>query len=166
VLKKALVLLACVVTIGCDHATKYLAVVHLSERPTQSFLADTVRLDYAENAGGFLSLGADWSPAMRLALLVVLTSVMLSGMAIIAIRRRWQGTRLLGAAILIAGGLSNLVDRVATGVVVDFLNVGLGPVRTGIFNIADVAILGGAALLVLSRTPPGATPMPGTVVPR
>jgi signal peptidase II len=31
---------------------------------------------------------------------------------------------------------------------VDFLNVGLGPVRTGIFNVADMAITAGAALLV------------------
>jgi len=32
--------------------------------------------------------------------------------------------------------------------VVDFLNVGIGPLRTGIFNLADVAILSGAALVV------------------
>ena len=37
-----------------------------------------------------------------------------------------------------AGALSNLIDRIAVGSVIDFLNVGIGPLRTGIFNLADV----------------------------
>lgn len=40
-------------------------------------------------------------------------------------------------------------DRVVRGSVVDFLNVGIGPLRTGILNVADVAIMLGAAFLVL-----------------
>ncbi|HXW60355.1 MAG TPA: signal peptidase II [Myxococcota bacterium] len=36
------------------------------------------------------------------------------------------------------------MDRILQGSVTDFINVGIGPVRTGIFNIADVAILLGA----------------------
>jgi signal peptidase II len=35
------------------------------------------------------------------------------------------------------------------GRVVDFLNVGLGPVRTGIFNVADMAIMAGVILLIV-----------------
>jgi len=34
---------------------------------------------------------------------------------------------------------------------VDFLNVGVGPVRTGIFNVADVAIMLGAAVLLIAE---------------
>ena len=41
-----------------------------------------------------------------------------------------------------------MIDRlVHDGSVIDFLNLGLGPLRTGIFNIADVAITGGVVLL-------------------
>lgn len=48
---------------------------------------------------------------------------------------------------MFSGGASNLFDRATNdGAVVDFLNVGVGPVRTGIFNIADMAILLGALL--------------------
>jgi len=44
------------------------------------------------------------------------------------------------------------VDRVVRGSVVDFLNIGVGPLRTGIFNVADMAImLGGAVLLLAQR---------------
>jgi lipoprotein signal peptidase len=39
-------------------------------------------------------------------------------------------------------------DRIIYGKVIDFMNVGLGPVRTGIFNVADMAIMLGAAIVV------------------
>ena len=49
------------------------------------------------------------------------------------------------------GGLSNLIDRVTQGGnVTDFLNVGAGPIRTGIFNCADMALMLGVAILILS----------------
>ena len=50
---------------------------------------------------------------------------------------------------MVAGGTSNLVDRIAYGMVIDFVNVGVGPVRTGIFNVADVAIMLGVGIVVL-----------------
>jgi signal peptidase II len=68
-----------------------------------------------------------------------------------AIRSRWDGWPLFGVGLFAAGGASNWVDRVARGSVVDFLNVGLGPLRTGIFNVADVAIMAGVAILVLAE---------------
>lgn len=47
-------------------------------------------------------------------------------------------------------GCGNLIDRIAHGgCVTDFLNVGVGGLRTGIFNIADAAIVAGAFLMVL-----------------
>ena len=53
--------------------------------------------------------------------------------------------------LFFAGGVSNWVDRVAMGTVIDFMNIGIGPFRTGIFNMADVAIMAGAALLIVDR---------------
>jgi signal peptidase II len=53
-------------------------------------------------------------------------------------------------SLVCAGGLSNLIDRVAyDGRVIDFLNVGIGSLRTGIFNVADMAITFGAILMLL-----------------
>ena len=55
-----LVLFAVVVTtIGCDQASKRVASGRLIDGQRQSYLGDSVRLEYSENAGGFLSLGAD-----------------------------------------------------------------------------------------------------------
>jgi signal peptidase II len=52
-------------TVGCDRLTKYVATQKLAGLPAQSYLADTLRLGYAENTGGFLSLGADLSAPVR-----------------------------------------------------------------------------------------------------
>jgi signal peptidase II len=52
-------------------------------------------------------------------------------------------------ALFVAGGASNLVDRIAYVMVVDFMNVGIGSLRTGIFNVADMAIMPGAGIVVL-----------------
>jgi signal peptidase II len=54
----------------------------------------------------------------------------------------------LGLTLLAAGGASNWADRVVHGRVVDFLNVGIGSLRTGIFNVADIAIMAGVVMLL------------------
>ena len=59
---------------------------------------------------------------------------------------------LFGLALVAAGSLSNFADRVAYGRVIDFLNVGIGGLRTGIFNVADVAIMVGVALFLVAES--------------
>jgi signal peptidase II len=142
--------LTVVATIGCDRVTKDVATRELAGRPGRSYLADTVRLDFVRNAGGFLSLGANFSPAVRTALFTVGTGLSLAILIVVAVRSAWQGWPLFGLTLFVAGGASNWIDRLLHGSVVDFMNVGIGPLRTGIFNVADVAILLGAGLFVLT----------------
>ena len=149
-LSRVMILVVCLATIGCDRVTKHAAATLLADSPDRPYLADTVRLTYAENVGGFLSVGAGLPVERRMLIFTVATGLLLLGMTSAAIRGRWEGLRLLGAALIVSGGASNWIDRVATGSVIDFLNVGIGPLRTGIFNVADVAILGGAGLVVLT----------------
>src|SRR6185369_5026842 len=133
---RVVLLVAIASTIACDRATKHIAATMLAGTPNRSFLADTVRLEYAENAGAFLSLGADWPCWLRTTLFGVGNAVLLLAVTVIAMRRRWSRPALVWLALCVAGGASNLLDRVAFGRVIDFINVGLGSVRTGIFNVA------------------------------
>jgi signal peptidase II len=138
------------ITIGCDRVTKHLAAVALSEAPAHSFMMDTVRLEYAENAGAFLGLGATWPAVVRTGLFTVGNAILLLVVVVAAARDRWSGPVLVGTALLVAGGASNLVDRIARGRVIDFMNVGIGPLRTGIFNVADMAVLLGAIIVAFT----------------
>ena len=150
---RLVLLVAVVSTIGCDRVTKHVATTLLAGVSARSYLADTVRLEYVENAGGFLGLGADWPDAVRMTLFTG-TGLVLLVMVGVAVRLRWHGWRLIGVCIVFAGGASNWVDRVARGSVVDFMNVGVGPLRTGIFNVADVAIMVGVSVLLLAAARP------------
>jgi signal peptidase II len=142
---------AVVITIGCDRVTKHVAERTLAGNGFRSFLSDTVRLQYAENTGGFLGLGGDLHPAARTALFEVATGIILLAIVAWAVRLRLAGWALIGLALFVTGGACNWIDRVARGSVVDFLIVGIGPVRTGIFNVADVAIMVGAAVFALTH---------------
>ena len=150
-LKLALLIVG-MATVGCDQVSKHVASTLLAGAATQSFLGDTLRLEYAENAGAFLSLGAQLPAWARTALFSVGTSILLIACGISILRRRLSRIGLLGWCLVLAGGASNLIDRVVHGQVVDFLNVGIGRLRTGIFNVADVAIMLGVGLLVLQST--------------
>lgn len=136
---------------GCDGVSKHVARETLAGVPMQSFFFDTVRLAYAENTGSFLSLGENLPQAVRFALFTVGVGVLLIFLAVYAFRNRNSVARLFGVGIFVAGGVSNWVDRLADGRVVDFMNVGVGPFRTGIFNVADMAVLAAVAILMLSE---------------
>jgi signal peptidase II len=138
-------------TVGCDRVTKHIAAQKLAGLPTQSFFADTLRLGYAENTGGFLSLGANLPAPVRTIIFTSATGVLLVMLIAAAWRNGWDRWRTVALSLFIAGGASNWVDRLASGRVVDFLNLGIGSVRTGVFNVADVAIMAGVALLFVTE---------------
>ena len=142
------VLAAC---IGCDQSTKMYAEAKLLRAQPLSLLSDTVRLQVTHNEGSFLSLGASAPKAWRLATLRVGVSAMLLALLAYAlVVRPGRAPFIFALALVLAGGSSNLIDRfVNDGYVVDFINLGAGPIRTGIFNVADVAITAGALLLLI-----------------
>jgi signal peptidase II len=142
---------AVVTTIGCDRVTKNVALAALADGTVRSYLGDAIRLEYVENAGGFLGMGANLPDAWRTTLFTIVTGLTLLGVGLVAVRGRSQVWLLTGACLVLAGGASNWVDRLVRGSVVDFMNVGIGPLRTGVFNVADVAIMLGASVLLLSK---------------
>jgi signal peptidase II len=145
-------LVAVVATIGCDRVSKHIVTATLAGEPGRSYLADTIRLEYAENTGGFLSLGGTLPAAARTAVFTIGPVLILLLLCGAALGYRWQGWSLIGTGLVLAGGGSNWVDRLVRGSVVDFMNVGIGPLRTGIFNVADVAIMVGVAVVLLDQS--------------
>ncbi|MCC7074164.1 MAG: signal peptidase II [Deltaproteobacteria bacterium] len=153
---RLLLLLAVLVPcVACDQATKTLALTHLKGAPALALDAPPLlaRLVYAENPGAFLGMGRSLPEGVRVALLAVGVALMLAVMIGVLLRRELARAPALGMALLVAGGVGNLVDRVVRpgGRVVDFAQLGvqLGPLelRTGVFNVADLAIVAGALLL-------------------
>jgi len=156
----ALILVAC---IGCDQATKALATQPLRHAPPRSYFHDTLRLEYALNPGGFLSLGRGLPALLRRLVFIGFNTVLLLGVGLFLLHQRdIPPVRAVALIFILAGGIGNLIDRILHhGDVVDFISVGLGPVRTGIFNVADVAMTFGAlaVLLQMRRRSPSGRPV-------
>ncbi|MFT5236246.1 MAG: signal peptidase II [Shewanella sp.] len=146
-----LVTLSCV---GCDQVTKLLASEHLPKFQMTSYLNDILRVGYTENIGAFLGLGNNLSEGTRFGIFVILVGVFLFGLlAYLIFNSKQHLTSLIALSLVFSGGLSNAYDRVINnGAVIDFINVGLGSIRTGIFNVADIAIMLGVCLLIFTQS--------------
>jgi signal peptidase II len=145
---------ACVVL---DQLTKEIAIRLLKGTPPIIYLGNLFRFEYAENPGAFLGLGGGLSDGLRFWLMTVVVGLILLLCVWSVVRDSKLGrVATFGFALVIAGGVSNLLDRLfrTDGKVVDFMNLGIGSLRTGIFNIADVAILGGVFLVLIPALQP------------
>ncbi|WP_460419030.1 signal peptidase II [Pseudomonas sp. microsymbiont 2] len=149
---RTLVLILGAAFIILDQWVKLIALVALNSH-SYVFGNQSVWLDLALslNPGAFLSLGAGLAPGLKQLIFVVAVGVVCCWAVAWALRH-WQRTPVrAGAAYFVAmGGLSNLIDRVLRdGHVVDYLVLNLGPLHTGVFNLADIAIMAGALILAL-----------------
>ena len=144
----ALILFA---SIGCDQVSKNIAKNSLANSPAMSYLGETFRLQYAENTGAFLGLGSGLSKTTRFLLFTFLSGGLLIALFFYTIKSRdLQRKHIFALSLILGGGISNMIDRVFNdGKVIDFMNMGIGSLRTGIFNIADVLIMVGMASILL-----------------
>ena len=139
--------------VGCDQATKHVAKRTLQGKPIQGWFFNTFQLQYAENPGAFLSLGSRLSTTWRFWIFLLIPGIVMAVVGMVAL---WPSTlRLQERALLaciVSGGTGNLLDRAfQEGYVTDFLHMGIGPLRTGVFNVADVLIMIGAVGLILTN---------------
>ncbi len=135
-----------------DQLTKILAIGSLKGRPPQVYLGNLFRLEYSENPGAFLSLGSTLSESTRFWILSVAVAASLCGLLVYSLfYAQFTRVQLLGTLFLIGGGISNLIDRVfrVNGQVVDFMNMGIGSLRTGVFNVADMLIMAGVGIILI-----------------
>lgn len=145
-LPTALVILLALSTVGCDQSTKHFAMETLKDSPQVLFSG--VELTYTENRDmAFGLLESLLSAEARLWLLSLAKSFALIFGVAFYVARRKISSNLERAAVglVLAGAAGNLMDRVRHGYVVDFVRLPHWPV----FNVADVAIVAGFALLIL-----------------
>ena len=136
--------------IGCDQSTKFLAKKYLNPSNYIQVIDDYFVLHYAENKGGFLSLFSTLPKIVRVIILSILPSIFLVLTTYYVFRNKNMSlVYLLALCSIIGGGLSNIADRFNNDYVIDFMNIGIGNIRSGIFNFADLSIMFGSFLVVL-----------------
>jgi signal peptidase II len=136
--------------IGVDQWTKQLARTHLIDG-TRRLLGGVLTLLYAENEGAFLSIGSALPATARTAIFSGVVGIVLVIALVALVTGRISGRDSVAVALIIGGGIGNLIDRVFRGGrVTDFAYLSLGPLHTGVFNVADVAITAGVIWIAIS----------------
>lgn len=125
-----------------------------------SFFDGLIRITHVWNTGAAFSIGADFAPIIRVFVLKILPLVVLIGLIVYYYRTN-EFSKLQQWSIwsIIGGGFGNLIDRFfRPGGVVDFIDIdffdidflGFTMTRWPVFNIADMSVVIGGALLVIS----------------
>lgn len=130
-----------VILIAIDQLTKMLAVQFLKGKGVVNVIGDFFVLNYMQNRGAFLSLGSALGGIVWTAGFVILPIIALVLITVYFIVKKISNNFYLAFWVLIiSGGVGNLIDRILYGKVTDFLNFGIGKIRTGILNVADLYI--------------------------
>ncbi|MDB6123974.1 MAG: signal peptidase Aspartic peptidase family [Pedosphaera sp.] len=146
------ILLLLLLTVGCDQTSKHFARVQLSQSGSVTTPGGFLEFSLAENPGAFLSLGASLPGSLRIFLLTLGVGLGLSILFVqLTLSSRFASLTFFGLALIGAGGMSNLLDRIVRhGLVTDFAIVRIGPFHTGIFNWADLVVMVGITVVLAS----------------
>ena len=127
-----------------DRITKRVAAAALAPHGVKSAISGVLSWVYTENRGAAFSILSG-----RSILLVLLTIGLIAALLIYLLRHPENPVlERTGIWCIIAGGLGNLWDRLAYGCVIDFIRLDF--VNFAIFNVADIFVCLGAAMVVLS----------------
>jgi signal peptidase II len=135
-------ILAAIWVVG-DQLSKHWAVNELTDRDVD--LVGSLRFNLHFNSGMAFGRGTSLGPVIGVVAIVVVVALLTS------LRRSESRTSAIGVGLVIGGALGNVIDRLFRGQgwfrgsVVDFIDLQWFP----IFNVADIGINIGAALLVL-----------------
>ncbi|NOR26628.1 MAG: signal peptidase II [Desulforhopalus sp.] len=137
------------VTIGSDQYTKFLVGKLFDSSTKMSFLNSFLELSFIRNHGGFLGIVNNLPEIHKFFLLYICVSFLLLACLIYLFYLKKRTARYnIPLVFVTGGGISNLLDRLLhDGGVTDFLSIGVGDLRTGIFNLADIYILFGSFFL-------------------
>ena len=128
-----------------DQLTKILALQYLAPVGSYPLGEDVLHLTYVENTGAAFGMLKDhrW-------VFLVISTVALGGMIVyMFLNKNRHPLETVAVAFIVGGGIGNMIDRVARGFVVDFVDVKCIPFWKYIFNVADIFVCVGCGLFIL-----------------
>lgn len=138
-----LTVLSILIMVVLDQLSKWLAVVYLQPVGSVPFIPGVLRLTYAHNTGAAFSMLAG-----KQEFLIGITAVAMLVMLCILLRRKAPNAFAhWGLAMVVGGGIGNLIDRVLNGYVVDYFDVVF--MKFAIFNVADCFVVVGCVCLFI-----------------
>ena len=137
------VLAVAAVLLAIDQMLKYFVLRDLRPVGTVTVIPGLLELTYVENTGAAFGL-------FKQVMWLVVAVTVVATVAIIVLLFRYKRHSFFSyttAALLMAGGIGNLIDRIAHGFVVDYIDFRL--IHFPVFNLADICVCVGTGLLIL-----------------
>ena len=128
-----------------DQVTKILALQYLAPAGSYPLWENVLHLTYVENTGAAFGMLQDhrW-------VFLVISTMALSGMIVyMFLNKTKHPLETTAVAFIVGGGIGNMIDRLARGFVVDFVDVKCIPYWKYIFNVADIFVCVGCGLFIL-----------------
>jgi signal peptidase II len=132
-----------------DQATKYWTVQTLDLYESYEILS-FFNFTYARNYGAafsFLGDASGWQKYLFTTIAFAISAFLLYSLKKNSVNKRWEN---IAFSLVLSGAIGNVMDRLMFGYVVDFLDFDLGFYRWPTFNVADIAIFIGAAMIILA----------------
>ena len=132
-----------VISVLLDRITKWLAVLNLKGHGSVPILGEVLHFAYVENTGAAFGMmkNARW-------IFIVVSTLAICAMLFYLIKYKPKSRlAVISLAMIIGGGIGNMIDRVKLGYVVDFIYFKI--IDFAVFNVADAFVCVGTALLII-----------------
>lgn len=127
-----------------DQLTKLLSVAYLSKVDTVPIIKGVIHLTYVENRGAAFGMLADH----RYVFMIISTVMIIALSLYLYLGMADNKLYAVSAAMIVSGGIGNMIDRLTLGYVIDFIDFRL--INFAVFNGADSFVCVGAGLLILA----------------
>ncbi|SHG65450.1 signal peptidase II [Winogradskyella jejuensis] len=151
--RNLLIALIVIGNLAVDQLSKIWVRANFIYGETKELIGDKFVMQYVENKGAFLGMGSDMNPTLHFILLKLLPLLVLLYVVYYIVKTKsLDKLSLIAFSCIVGGGLANVIDRFLFSSVTDFFFIDLGGVfKTGIFNVADVAVTTGMFMLIFSN---------------
>ena len=134
------------VCVGLDQLSKYLCVNNIALGDSITVIPGVLDFTYIQNRGAAFGSLSDARWVFMIASVVMIAAIALY---VILNRKTIGYPTVITLSLILGGGIGNMIDRIALGYVVDFVDVRFIPFWSWIFNITDSFVCVGAFLLVI-----------------
>ncbi len=150
IVSRILMAVIAVAVFVADQVSKGLVESRIPERAVVSVIPGFFSLINTKNSGAVFGIFADSPVWWKTPLLIVVSAALLFTVVILVGRiqnLRWETS--VGLSLILGGALSNLYDRMHSGLVEDFLDFYFRSYHWFTFNLADSAIVVGTGFIIL-----------------
>ena len=132
------------VVVILDQVSKRLMWEAFRQSGSVDLLDGFLRITLSKNSGAVMGILSGSRP-----ILLTVTIISIGALILFAYKMRYAPfLKRLCLGLILGGAFGNLIDRIATGEVIDFIDMGIGKYRWPTYNVADIAVTVGAVILI------------------